>query len=498
MTNKLTNQSEFGFMPEENTAQPAEQSASPDIDLNELLSSMDGASADEIVDGDGDIPESDISDLLSRDDDPETAVTPEQQEDPAPADTEDAPPKPKRASRKKKDPEPEPDPEPEDAPEDVSDDAPGDDIFNGDVPEDGTEDAPEETPTEDGAGEIPEKPKRPVRRKKEPDDDSSETEDSPKDAPTRTAKRPVRKRTAAAPVLTIESRAEVDTPENQEETAWHEIRNAYRTRKILTGTLGGIEQTETGKTVAIVNYNDFRVVIPMKEMMINLNRSPSGPEYDDLMLRQNKILGNMLGTEIDFIVKGIESKTRSIVASRKDAMMKKRQLFYLNTDASGMYRIYEGRVVQARVIAVAEKVIRIEAFGVECSIMARDLSWDWLGDAHERFSVGDQILVRILSVTRNSLEDISIRADVKSVSDNTSFENLKKCRVQSKYAGKVTDVHKGVVYIRLSNGVNAIAHSCYDRRMPGKKDDVSFAVTRIDAEQGVAVGIITRIIKQNL
>jgi ribosomal protein S1 len=100
-------------------------------------------------------------------------------------------------------------------------------------------------------------------------------------------------------------------------------------------------------------------------------------------------------------------------------------------------------------------VVRVEAFGVECSIMARDLSWDWLGDAHERFSVGDQILVRILSVKRSSLEEISVKADIKSVSDNTSHENLKKCRVQSKYAGKVTDVHKGVVFIRLSNGVNA-------------------------------------------
>ena len=63
---------------------------------------------------------------------------------------------------------------------------------------------------------------------------------------------------------------------------------------------------------------------------------------------------------------------------------------------------------------------------------------------------------------------------------------------------RVTDVHKGVVYVRLSNGVNAVAHSCYDYRMPGKKDDVSFAVTRLDMERGVAVGIITRIIRQNL
>lgn len=322
--------------------------------------------------------------------------------------------------------------------------------------------------------------------------------DDAQTAPPPVAKQ-IRKKQVSDPVLTIESRAEIETQEVAEETAWHEIRNAYRTRKILTGTLGGVEQTETGKTLVIVNYNDFRVIIPMKEMMINVNRSPSGQEYADLMLRMNKILGNMLGAEIDFIVKGIESKSRSVVASRKDAMLKKRQLFYLNTDSSGQQRIYEGRVVQARVIAVAEKVVRIEAFGVECSILARDLAWDWIGDAHERFSIGDQLLVRILKINRDEgVETISIKADAKSVLDNTSYENLKRCRIQGKYAGKVTDVHKGVVFIRLANGVNAIAHSCYDRKMPGKKDDVSFAVTKIDEEQGVAVGIITRIIKQNL
>ncbi|PXX54313.1 S1 RNA binding family protein [Hungatella effluvii] len=310
--------------------------------------------------------------------------------------------------------------------------------------------------------------------------------------------RRARNRKEDAPVLTLEVRGEVETEESREDAIWHEIHNAYRTRRILTGQLGGIEQTDNGKTISIVDYKGFRIVIPLKEMMINIGRSPSGQEYAELMLRQNKILGNMLGAEIDFIVKGIDSKSRSVVASRKEAMLRKRQIFYLDTDAMGMYRIYEGRIAQARVIAVAEKVIRVEVFGVECSIMARDLAWEWIGDAHERFSVGDQVLVRILSVRRDSLEDMGIKADIKSVSQNTSHDNLKKCRIQSKYAGKVTDVHKGVVYIRLSNGVNAVAHSCYDYRTPGKKDDVSFAVTRLDEERGVAVGIITRIIRQNL
>lgn len=302
-----------------------------------------------------------------------------------------------------------------------------------------------------------------------------------------------------APVLTVEARGEVETEEVREDTIWHEIHNAYRTRRILSGQLGGVEQTEGGKTIAIVDYKGFRIVIPVKEMLVKPGSYPSGQAYTDLMTQYNRLLNNMLGAEIDFIVRGIDSKTRSVVASRREAMLKKRQIFYLDTDNDGMYRVYEGRLVQARVIAVAEKVVRVEIFGIDHPILARDLSWDWIGDARERFSVGDRVLVRILKVQRDEKpENISVTADIKSVSNNSIRENLKKCRVQGKYAGKVTDVYKGIVYIRLSNGINAIAHSCYDARTPGKKDDVSFVVTRIDEERGVAVGIITRIIRRNL
>ena len=294
-----------------------------------------------------------------------------------------------------------------------------------------------------------------------------------------------RRRKADAPVLTIESGDEIETADAREAAAWHEIHNAYRTRRILSAPLGGIEQTDSGKTIAVVDYNGFRIVIPLKEMMVMPNAANS---IDSMTVRQMKLLGNMLGAEIDFVILGIDSKNRSVVASRREAMMRKRQLFYFSPDANGEYRVREGRVVQARVIAVADKSIRVEIFGVECSIMARDLAWDWIGDAHDRFAVGDQILVRVTEVSKTSQEELSVHADVKSVTENTSRKALKRCRVQSKYAGRVTDVHKGIVYVRLSNGVNAVAHSCYDRRTPGKKDDVSFVVTKLDEERSITIG----------
>ena len=299
-------------------------------------------------------------------------------------------------------------------------------------------------------------------------------------------------------VLTIDARDEIQTEEDREAIIWHDIQNSHRTRRILTGMLDGVEKTESGLTLAVVNYRGFRVAIPVKEMMLYTGKTPSGREYMELMDQLNRILNARLGSEIDFIVKGYDNETRSVVGSRREAMLRKRQTFYFDTDELGEHLIYEGRVVQARVVAVAEKVIRVEVFGVETSIVARGLSWEWIGNARDHFNVGDRILVRVLKINRTDVEHLTIRVDARSVSATNSHDNLKKCMPQCRYAGRVTDVRNGVVFIRLNNGVNAIAHSCYDTRYPGKKDDVSFAVTRIDEEQGVAIGIITRIIKQNL
>jgi ribosomal protein S1 len=354
--------------------------------------------------------------------------------------------------------------------------------------------AEESDPADIQAAEPPaEEPKKRAAQK-------AESTGTGGDAAAEVLKEPTKRRAPRkekdAPILTITSGDEVVTQEDLDDMVWHEIQNANRTRKILTGTLGGMERAENGNVIAVVYFKDLRVVIPMSEMMINL--STENGRGGEMITRQTKILGNSIGAEIDFVVKGIDSRTRSVVASRKDAMMKKRKRFFLETDADGQYRVCEGRIVQARVIAVAEKVVRVEIFGVETAILARDLTYDWMGDARERYSVGDQILVRILEVNRDSLEDIRVKADVKSISGDTGRDNLMKCKVQGKYAGKVTDVHKGVVFVRLGIGVNAVAHACYDSRMPGKKDDVSFAVTRIDEERNIALGIITRVIKQNL
>ena len=79
---------------------------------------------------------------------------------------------------------------------------------------------------------------------------------APTPSPPRRQPRPQR---GEAPVLTIRSRDDVETAEDRDDVIWHEIHNAYRTRKIITGKLGGIEQLDNRKTVAEMCIRDREV-----------------------------------------------------------------------------------------------------------------------------------------------------------------------------------------------------------------------------------------------
>lgn len=296
-------------------------------------------------------------------------------------------------------------------------------------------------------------------------------------------------------VLTIDVDSRVETMEEQEDARWHQLLNAHRTKKILTGQLGGIEKLESGWVVAVTYYNGFRIIIPMNEMMINL--SGDGRENADILNRQTRIANNMLGCSIDFIIKDLDTKTKSVVASRKEAMLKKRQMFYFAEEDGAKPMLYPGRIVEARVIAVAPKAVRLEVFGVEVSVRARDMAWEWMVDANEKFQVGDLVLVAVNNIDLRSVEQISVTVDAKSATANVNKDNLKKCHKQGKYVGIITDVYKGTYFIRLNIGVNAVAHSCNMASLPSKKDEIGFVVTRINDNFEVAEGIITRLIKHN-
>jgi len=285
--------------------------------------------------------------------------------------------------------------------------------------------------------------------------------------------------------------------EEKEAYLWMELRNSLRTKRSLTGILGGVERTSSGLPLAIVYYKDMRVVIPATEMNIRLEDHRENGDKE-LHNRYAQILSWMMGAEIEFTVSGPDRRSGSVVASRADAMRRKQRQFFLTPGRDGRPLVQEGTVAEARVIAVSERVVRVEIFGVEFPIFAREVAWEWVDDCNDYYGIGDRVLVKLLSIDRSDPGNIRLQASIRETVPNPAKENIRKCVVQGKYIGKVTDVNRNAIYVRLNVGVNAVALAVHDRRTPCRKDDVSFVVTRIDEEAGIAIGIITRIIKQHL
>ena len=302
-----------------------------------------------------------------------------------------------------------------------------------------------------------------------------------------------------ARILTLEVGAEVETQQDKENAVWHEIKNSQVTGTHLTGILGKVERLDNGALLSIVDYKGQRIAIPQNEMMLGVNRpkGQSDKEYNERVLR---LLNRMMGAEIDFTVRGISGNDdeRVAVASRKSAMLRLRRRYYLTEGANGKPQVYPNRIVEARIIAVSQLAIRVEVFGVETSIRNRDISWGYAGDCRDMYFVGDSVQVRVNVVKGDTPETLSIGVDIRSLSKNDSHERLMALKPQTNCMGKVMETGSGIVFINLVDGVRAISHKCFDRRKPGKGDDVLFVCQRIDMDSGVAVGFIARVVKRNI
>ena len=280
------------------------------------------------------------------------------------------------------------------------------------------------------------------------------------------------------------------------EVLWNELATYYRTRRIVPVVVTGIERTQLAGSVLVAYYKEQRILVPLTEMMINLSEE-KGEGYT-INERLDRVCNTMLGAEIDVMIKGMDKKNASIVASRKGAMLKKREKFYLTPLSDGLPQMREGRIVEARIVGVTNLVARLEIFGVETTLGVKELSWDWLPNVSDKFHVGEKLNVLIKEIKGDNVNNLKVYVDLKSITKNVSVENLSKCVSQNKYIGEVTNVRNGVTYVRLKIGVNAIVSANYDRRTPGKGDIVSFVITRVNPEFGNVTGIISKIIKQSI
>ena len=278
------------------------------------------------------------------------------------------------------------------------------------------------------------------------------------------------------------------TREDSEDAKWGYLAGAARRQQILTGIVStDISLTENGMPVVPIDFEGLCVKIPVREMVLS-EWPDDAPIPKDVRIQ----IGRMLGATIDFIPAAVDIKNRAAVGSRKAAMLQRQKRYY----ASG--RVKPGILMACRVLAVGNNTMTVEACGVDTDIYARNVSWQWFSDITDLYATGDLVVARVMDVGYNPEREIySVSLSIKEASENPDRAALEKIVPNSNYFGVVTGVKDRVFFVRLQAGVNAKTKLYRSIDMPSRLDTVSFRVTGVDEESGIALGFITRIIKRH-
>ena len=250
-------------------------------------------------------------------------------------------------------------------------------------------------------------------------------------------------------ILAIDDELGVQTELEKARDKFLDLIESLKTGRYLTDRIQGVEKhSDGGMPRAVIYHGDYKVIL-MASMVVDLPRDLRDRTPNEMYLY---MLQKRLGSEIDYVIKGIDQNTGLAVGNRKEAMATKRRHYYLNLTREGTFRVYEGLVCEARVTSVIPDGIFVELFGIDVYIPLRELSHTRIPDAMGYFEPGDRILVKITKLDRSDPKDIYVAASVKQVATNPTEKALEKIDVGGNYAGTVTMIDKSGIFVQLDMG----------------------------------------------
>jgi len=358
--------------------------------------------------------------------------------------------------------------------------------------------AEEAAETHDENQTEPEKPKRTRRRKADPEDSQNQSDTAPgsdknanpdgveiADKPKLRISLPKR-----SDILSIDDELGVVTDADKAKTELLDLLESYRGKKHLSGKIQGIENPtgEPSKSLAVLAYGEYKVIIPLHEAV----EPPDDLKGQPLDYALNYMLNKRLGAEVDYIVKGIDAKTKIVVGSRVEAMRNKRKSYYFGTDRDGNYLLYSDICAEVRVVSVVRSGIFVDLFGLEVFIPLRELSYQRLMDAEGYFAPGQRALVKILEIDRSDRKHIRVKASVKQAGENPYEKALRKYTIGNRYVGTVSLVDVNGVFVSLDGGIDCLCN--YPKRgRPPKGARVTIRVLGINYNTNRMWGAITHI-----
>lgn len=274
--------------------------------------------------------------------------------------------------------------------------------------------------------------------------------------------------------------------------------------EVLTGTIEEIKMGRNGRDGWVETlYENYRVLIPFNRMGVTLEQRPNESEqaYRD---RMSRIIRNMLGAQIDYVITGSDYDSKLIAGSRAVAAAIRRRTILNARDREGNFLIYPGRKVKGNVLAVYPNVALIDVYGMIARLKAKDIRADYVADVRDEIQNGMTVSLYITDLKRDENGKvtwlyISMRNDQK---EKEQIENqLAGMKPGDEFIGRVTGRSRRAVFITLNNGLQALAYisdGIRGRRIPNHGDRVAFRMLEIQTNKvsgnPIVVGRIVRTI----
>ena len=253
------------------------------------------------------------------------------------------------------------------------------------------------------------------------------------------------------------------TDELQEKITWQNINSSKEKGKILTGNIIAIEvekMKDENITCAIVNFRGIKVLIPVTEIIKESQNN-------------KKILRNMMGAEIKFIVIETDRISEKAVGSRLKAMERIREI--------NIKKLETGDKLYARIVGVWRKYIRIECVGIDFIVKAQDLQYGYIEDVSKMYKVNEEIKVIIKEI---DMENQSIKISIKDLLEDP-FKNIRRDFTEKgEYLAEVTGYTDNGIFANIAQGVDTVCTlPTWLDRPPFPKEKVIVKIYKIVPEK---------------
>ncbi len=245
--------------------------------------------------------------------------------------------------------------------------------------------------------------------------------------------------------------------------AWDKIVSAYKRGTIYQARVNAVD----------TNNDDGQVEGP--GLILWIDRVKGVIPFKESSLKTPGDIRDIVGQIVVFKVKDIDERRQTFSASRKEALEQMAGVTWKT--------ITPGQVRVAAVRAVTKYRVIVDIGGIAVPIPAREVSYYWVDDVRDYFSIGDTFDVKVLEVDQeNKKVSVSTRA---LQSDPWLDEPDRLPSKGQRVLGAVAAVKEGAgIYINVEPGFVCF----YGQRMHGyvrhaKGDRVLVEVREVDCDK---------------